>query len=617
MPHIMSERGVSCYWNFYHNQDTAALSSESIGGVPFACRIYRVCLPQQIRDIMLHKWGLFGLTLIAGLILAILAVTPPSPQGAGIAADQFSSGRAMADVKIIAAKPHPTGSDENAKVRDYLLKRLEGLGLETSVSASDLDARSLARLNKWSGEAKASQTLYNVIGVLPGQDRSKPALLLMAHHDTVWGSPGAADDTIGIASIFEIIRAVNEGGDVKRDVIVLFTDAEELGLVGARHFFKNHPLADRVGAVINFEARGGGGTANMFQTSAENGAAARLYARSVKAPSVSSLSVFVYNLLPNDTDLTPALEKDYTAYNIANLARAEYYHSPKINAAALDEATLQHMGVQALDLTRALLSADDFPPKTPDATFFDVFGMVTVIYAPFWGWVFLTMGALCYALSANFKSSRKEIISGAVRMFGFLGLGGALLYGVNRLSGHGPSADYYDRLAAIPRLEILALVVCLVMFFAVFGRKSLPANGRLGAVVPLFILGVLGQALAPTAAYFITLPILLCGMASLFMQRWPDNMASKAVIVILAALVFGYMVNLGHLLMLGVGPDMLVAAILPAALAALAILPVYAGVSKPMRQSWVISGLALALALAFWIRLDPMAVTVPLYHTLK
>jgi len=566
---------------------------------------------------MLRKWGLLGLTLIAGIILAIMAVTPPSPQEVDIAADQFSSGRAMVDVKIIAAKPHPTGSDENAKVRAYLLKRLDDLGLEPSVSSSELGERSLARLNKWSGESKPSQTLYNVIGVLPGQDRTKPALLLMAHHDTVWGSPGAADDTIGIASIFEIIRAVKESGEVKRDVIVLLTDAEELGLVGARHFFKNHPLANKIGAVINFEARGGGGTANMFQTSTENGAAARLYARSVKAPSVSSLSVFVYNLLPNDTDLTPALEKDYTAYNIANLARAEYYHSPKIDAAALDEATLQHMGVQGLDLTRALLSADDFPPKTADATFFDVFGFFTVIYAPFWGWIFLIMGALCYALSANFKTDRKDIINGAVRLLGFFGFGGALLYGFNRVSGHGPSADYYDRLAAIPRLEILALVVCLVMFFAMFGRKALSANGRLGAVIPIFILGAIGQALAPTATYFITLPILLCGAASVLRQRWPNIRASKAGVVILAALVFGYMINLGHLLMLGVGPDMLVAAILPAALATLSILPVYAGVSKRMGQSLVISGLVFALALALWIRLDPMAVTVPLYQTLK
>ena len=31
----------------------------------------------------------------------------------------------------------------------------------------------------------------NLIGVLPGKDRSQPAVMLMAHYDTVVGSPGA------------------------------------------------------------------------------------------------------------------------------------------------------------------------------------------------------------------------------------------------------------------------------------------------------------------------------------------------------------------------------------------------------------------------------------------
>ena len=86
----------------------------------------------------------------------------------------------------------------------------------------------------------------------------------------------------------------------------------------------------------------------MFQTSSGNGAAAKLFARHVKKPSTSSVSILVYNILPNDIDLTPALEKDYVAYNIANIGLAEYYHSPKIDVSALDEGTLQHMGSQGL-----------------------------------------------------------------------------------------------------------------------------------------------------------------------------------------------------------------------------------------------------------------------------
>jgi len=560
-----------------------------------------------------RNWVSLIVIILAGCVLAFLAISPPSAQSENIAADKFSSGRAMKDVRIIAQAPHPTGSAENAQVRAYLEARLKSLDMQVSISPSQLDARALKRLNKWSGETKTAQTIYNVVGVLPGRDSSQKSILLMAHHDTVWGSPGAADDTVGIASILEIIRAVKQRADQKRDIIVLFTDAEELGLQGARAFFKDHAMRDKVGAILNFEARGGGGTANMFQTSTKNEAAVRLYARSVKQPSLSSLSTFVYDILPNDTDLTPALEKDYIAYNIANIGRAKYYHSPEINAKALDERTLQHMGSQGLDLTRALIEVDMLPSKTSNASFFDLYGIWTVIFAPFWGWIFLLIGGVCLGASVRFKGHSKEIISGAIKMVGFLIIGGAGLYGLNYLSGSGDLADYYDRLAAIPKLEITAFFACLAVFLVLFGHKSLSSHESVGAVLPLLLLGIICQAFAPSAVYFLTLSILLYGIIALLRRRGFAHKAGRAASVILAALVLGYMIGLGHLLMLGVGADMLSVAILPAALAVLAVLPFYHGLSKRFSRLGATIALSVSIASAIWIRMDPIASSVPLY----
>ena len=557
----------------------------------------------------MRAWGPFLFSIILGVALAVIAILPPAPKSADAPTAEFSAARAMEDVRIIAAEPHPTGSTENADVRAYLLNRLDSLGLETFETQSELPERALARLNRWSGAEAVSQTFVNVIGVLRGSDSTKPALLLMAHHDTVWGSPGAADATMGVASIFEILRAVNTGETPERDIIVLFTDAEEIGLVGARQFFKTNPLHNRVGAIINFEARGGGGTANMFQTSADNGNTARLYAKAVKQPSTSSLSTFVYSVLPNDTDLTPALEGDYVAYNIANIGRAEYYHSPKIDADALQKSTLQHMGMQGLDLTRALLSADSFPTPKADATFFDVFGLFTVIYAPVLGWLFILISLLCLAGTYDARNSRKDILTGALRMAGLIVLGGGLLFLLNLLSGAGAGAEYYDRLAAIFKLEVMALFASLAVMLALFGRKTLSPNGLIGAAIPLLLLGIAGQALAPTASYFIVLAVMLFAIAAVTQRRLKTRWAPA----LLAAIVIGYMLGLFHLLMVGVGPDMPSVAILPLALLSLAALPFFAGL-KP-RTANIAVGLCLfiAIAAALWIRFDPIASTVPLY----
>ncbi len=588
----------------------------------------------------MSKWAGITAAWLISLCLAFIAITPPRSQGPDMAADKFSSARAMVDIRKIAVEPHPTGSAENAKVRAYLQSRLTELGFETSQQIGALGTASLQRLERWSGTAKAQQKFYNIIGIKRGNDSSLPALLLMAHHDTVWGSPGAADDSLGIAAILETLRALNHDTPdtdqaVLRDIIVLFTDAEELGLVGARHFFASHPLKDQIGAVINLEARGGGGTANLFQTSKNNGDLARGYSAAVSVPSASSLSTFVYDILPNDTDLTPALERDYAAYNIANIGRAQYYHSPKITPDALDEATLQHMGQQILELTRALLLKDGFPGRSNDTVFFDVFGVFMLIYAPYWGWVFLGLSALFYIISIGGRWRAREIALGSAKMSGFLIGGAALLYGLNLLSGHGAGgrsgSNYYDRLAAIPRLEILALIFTLGFGAYIFGRvnnrvnnlDNNRANMCFGAALPLLVIGIAGQALAPTATYFISLPLMLCAIGSWaggspalvgLSRRKAHSPIKRSLIVMTAALTCGYMLSLGHLLMLGIGADLLSVSIMPASLGILALLPLW----PQLRRNWIVyvfaaAAILAASALALWVRYDPLAATVPLY----
>ena len=563
---------------------------------------------------MLKQWSSLFAAIILGCFFAFLATMPPAPRGIDTPDTQFSSARAMEDVRIIAAEPHPTGTPENAKIRDYLKNRMTDLGMEVSINESKLGANSLKRYNRWSGEAKTEQSLFNVIGILPGKDRTKPAVLLMAHHDTVWDSPGAADDTIGIASIFEIIRALKEGGERQRDVIVLITDAEELGLNGAINFFKDNPLREQIGAIVNFEARGGGGKSNMFQTSAGNGDLARVYGRSVKDPSASSLSAYVYEKLPNDTDLTPALGKGYIAYNISIIGRAGYYHSPKIGPDQLEEGSLQHMGSQGLDLTRALVTGDELPVQSANAVFFDVFGLFTIIYAPWWGWIFLLGGTTAYLASIRGHFKRKAFLSGAIKMAGFLLIGALLLYGLNILSGAGKGSNYYDRLAAIPRLEWIALFTCLGIFFAVFKPGRNGPSEYFGTATPILAIGIAGQFFAPTATYFISLPILLGGIAAMATQRWPAALPSTIIRAVIGAIGLGYMLFLGHLLMLGVGADMMSVAILPAALAILLLWPVLPQ-ELPKRFKWMaLLFLLLAIAIALWVRFDPMAATVPTYQ---
>lgn len=552
-------------------------------------------------------WNLI-VALCVGVLLGLYATIPPAPLPQDAPAGEFSASRAMGDIRTIAARPHPVGSPENAAVRAYILGRMTALGMATQTDQSSLTERALEHLNNWSGRSEKSVVLTNLIGILPGRDRTLPAVMLMAHHDTVWGSPGAADDTTGVAAALEVVRAIKAKGQPLRNLIVLATDAEELGLVGAEHFFADNPLRNRVGAIINLEARGGGGRANMFQTSRNNGAAMALYADHVRDPAASSLAAFIYSVLPNDTDLTPALKGEYTGFNLAFIGRPGLYHSPLITPDRLDQGSVQDIGDQTLDLTGALLTADRMPGKAPDLVFFDWLGLTTIHYPAGLGWLILG-GAIAAFGWVLRRDGTAGLGAGALRFLVLSVVTGLLTYGFNWLSADGEGGEYYDRLAAIPRLEAIAALACLSAFGAVIGAWQARTGGTVGFATPLLILGIAGQAMAPTAIYFVTLPLLLVALAMALPAGTPRTFGAIAA----CAAIVSYMLPLGHFVMQGVGPTTAYAAVLPFAITALAVLPLWQAVAR--RPARLTAGIAagLALGLSLWVLLDAPADTVAVY----
>ncbi len=546
--------------------------------------------------------------LVAAILLAIAATTPPGPRPADAPATSFSAIRAMADVRIIAQRPHVTGSVENAMVRDHIARRMAALGMEVSTSTGLIDAKGTKRLNRWSGRNDPPARLVNLIGILHGKNRILPAVVLMSHHDSVWGSPAAADDSAGVAASLEAVRAIRAAGQPERDLIMLVTDGEELGLQGARQFWATHPLRNQIGAVINMEARGGGGRTTLFQTSHGNGAAVQVYADAVDHPGASSLAAFVYSVLPNDSDLTPVIKHDYAAYNFAFIGRSGLYHSPLATPENLDQGSLQDMGGQVLDLANALLKAPTLPGKTVDVVFFDLFGRTTLAYPIWLGWVMMLLagGGLFWIVR---QDGRAELGAGAGRMLALI-LGSALAFFVlNRLSLGLEPANYYDRLAAIPRLEVMVALAALAAFLALFGGWRPSRGGVVGAALPLFIIGLAAQILAPTAAYVLTLPLVLTALALLARH--------VAVRIGVAALVAGYLLSLGHQLMQGVGPTMPFAAALPLALAVLALLPLWPGVAARNARALALAFLLGAMSMSLWVLLDQPAPSRAVYSDSK
>jgi hypothetical protein len=573
---------------------------------------------------------LFGALLIA-LSLAALSLRTPAPAPASTPAVAFSADRAMADVRQIARAPHPLGSPEHARVRAYLSARMTQLGLSPQVQTGALSPAALKRLERWNIDpAAANHQVANLVGVLPGLDRSLPPILLMAHYDSVPGSPGAADDAAGVAAILESVRAVQARGPAPRDLVVLFTDAEELNLDGARVFFSEHPLRDRIGAVINLEARGGGGRAVMFETGEGDAETVARFAdaaaRAPGGPSSSSLAVFVYELMPNGTDFTIAKDRGVGGLNLAFIGRPAQYHAASSTPDALEPGSLQHIGGLALESADAWLRAPDLPRETQDAVYSDILGKLTIRHAPAAGWVLLALTAVLGGFAAWAARRRAgltlpDVGRGMLDGLWLIASGVVLANGVRVLGGpmsaRAESADaYYTLLRRLPWMEagvaLALLAACLTLMAGrdragrrvvtgVLGGALLLSvllggfdpvvlgaavvaiglswiirrepgsvwGGWLGLIALVFVLGCAVQAAAPPAAYVLIWPALAAAFAAALSATLGAGLISARALTppaVVTAVVGGWLMSLAHQVWLGIGMD------LPGVMALMALL---------------------------------------------
>lgn len=575
----------------------------------------------------------------------------------------------MTDVRAISRAPRPTGSAENARVRAYLAARMRQLGMAVGEQSGPLPEKSAEKLRERGNLRAAPDKAVNLVGLLPGRNRAEPAVLLMAHYDSVPASPGAPDDAAGVAAALEIVRAVKARGQPERDLAVLLTDAEEVGLIGAELFFGGHPLALRTGAVINMESRGGGGRAAMFETGRGNGEMMALYRRSVKRPSSNSLAVLIYEVMPNRTDFTISKAKGIPGFNFAFVGRAELYHSPMATADALDRRTFQDMGAQALGVAGAMAFARNLPAKAPDAVFGDVLGLFVIAYQPAIGWALLALAAGLFGFSwakvrRTIPTGRTELLAGAALALTFL-LHTALLLRVgNLISGSGDDANYYDRLAALPRLELQAFLLCLAaLLFASAARftgkrllAAVPAllltaiglvvgapssillglgvaaaatallmpkaessvwGGWFGFALLALLLGLAAQVAAPTGAPLIVWTLLVASVSAAAVAAIDPEfrrIGALAAVAVLAAFAGGHLLYLAHFTFLGVGAPIPEVMALYALLAALLVWPLFRAANRT-RPFLIAAGILLVggAGLALSVRLDPMAPTIPPY----
>jgi len=470
------------------------------------------------------RWvPLLGLSLFAAL--AVWLLRPPAPLPVTAPASEFAAGRALADVAVIARAPHAIGTPANAAVRDYLLGRLRALGL------ADVRVQEGVGVGGFGSFVQVGR-VQNVLARLPGRV-SGPAVLVLAHYDSQPNAPGAGDDGAGVAAMLETIRALKAGPPLTHDVIWLFTDGEEAGLLGARAYAADTVrLRREVGVVLNVEGRGNQGPVLMFEVSGQNGWVIEQLAQAAPAPLASSLFYEAYKRLPNDTDFTPLRQAGLTGLNFAFVGGHPYYHSPADTPAHLDPASVQHHGAYLLALVRHFGSISLAQTKAPDATFFNPLGTWLVRYPAAWG-LPLTAGTLALLLLTLALARQRGrlswlgLVGGVAAWLGtlvlVLGLGWGLLSAV--AWAYPQYGAFYDREfynAGAYQVALLALGLGVFSgVYAVAARLVRPDALSGGALVAVAVLLGLMQWRASSSSFLLAWPLLAATLGWLPRLRRP------------------------------------------------------------------------------------------------
>ena len=305
--------------------------------------------------------------VLAGL-LAYGICTRPAAEPAD--AEGFSAERAVKDIEVISKEHHSVAHpEERARVREYLVQRLEQLGADTV-----MQYRYDSLVGPQNKHVVYTFDAVNVLAEFAPADVQDPTYLLMVAHydsrysqpmpkDTVW-SYGAADDGYGVSVILETVnQALKYRQDWKQGIKVLFTDAEEVGMMGMKAIWENdRELFDNVGFMINIEARGPWGPALLFETCPGNRKVMDLYAEAAEYPFTYSLTTVVYGFMPNFTDFT-IVKDEIPGMNFSTIADINHYHTDLDNFSNISAKSIQHYGAQIVPITREYLTDEAYSDR--------------------------------------------------------------------------------------------------------------------------------------------------------------------------------------------------------------------------------------------------------------
>jgi Peptidase family M28 len=545
--------------------------------------------------------SLYSMLVLVALLFGIFYFMMPQNYDTTEAPlSEFSTKRALVKVKEMTTKPHYVGSESHEVIAQYLVKELQNLGLDATFQEG------FTMTEK--GTLVKSK---NVLARIKGTSNTK-ALLLLSHYDSAPHSysHGASDDASGVATILESVRAfLHTKTQHKNDIIILFSDAEELGLNGAALFVTQHKWAKEVGLVLNFEARGSGGPSYMLMETNEGNAkmVEGFSDGKLRYPVSNSLMYSIYKMLPNDTDLTVFRESGkIQGFNFAFIDNHFDYHTSQDKYEHLDPKTLAHQGTYLFPLLKHFSNADltNLNSKQDKVYFSIPFSFVSYPFEWVLPMLIIALGLFLILIFIGLGKQLlrlDDIIRGFVPLLGSLIIGGGLTFlGWKTLLAiypqyndilHGFTYNGHDYIYGF---VCLTLAICF-LFYGKTAKKYLEMNQM---IAPLFIWLLLniGVFLKLKGAGFLIIPVISSAfMLGYYVLTQKTNVVVNLILAIPTLVILAPFIQMFPI---GLGLKILVGSSILTVLSFVLLLPIFGSFTQ--KKLW--ATLFFLLAIGFLIK---------------
>lgn len=482
--------------------------------------------------------------------LALVASAALAVGGCG-RVERFNVDNAQAHVeRLTSAGSRWSGTPANEKARAYVIETLQLYGFDVRVQEADAAWR----------EAGVTTRVANVIAIKPGAQRD--AIGLVAHYDSVAWGPGAGDDALGTAVALEAARVLGSRPSPRYSLMILITDGEEHGLMGARALVDDPEVRARLKTFVNLESIGTDRPFALFETGPGTSPALRAWASSSR-PRGGSYMQSIYDALPNDTDFSVLKQlPGVSGINFAATGDGYTYHTDRDRADRVTPRVLAEAGRVVLDVADRLDARTSLAPEPAASMYFSLLERTAFVWPLRLG-VGLGWLAVALGLVGWLAMTRRIAKTGGVRLVVTTALWtliasaavlGALVAAVWLVrSGR---AEMHPWFAHPWRLfTFMTVMVVTVSWLVRRGAAAMPPAlrpdgtpfGVWFAAIPAWIALLIGSLLyAPAASYLVSLPLLavvalvtpslaLTGTPAT-LRTWPARLASAAVVCLVWAL---------------------------------------------------------------------------------